>query len=1028
MQKVVTKIVSFLLLAALLVSPVAAAAPERVYPPTDEVGISADEALWLEHARAADSFTVQLAEPSLAAYEGSNALFAMPARSENGKLNFEAPETVAYLDYINSKLDAFIGEAEALFGRQLEVLYRYDVLLNGFSAKMSVEEAAMLRQLPEVKEVYVDEIYQIDTDVSPAYIGVDKIWDGSAVPLEAGKMGEGTIVGIIDTGINMTHPSFLDTTPLDPYVYPETAPKGLCATHAATHPCNNKLIGAYDMLGQNNGNDTLDHGSHTAGTTAGNKVKVAYSGAEVVISGMAPHAQVISYKVCDDTGCATSASTAAAQQAVVDGVDAMNFSIGPRSGPTRSPWMDSTEIAFLEAFKVGVSTATSSGNEGPKVSSIYKTPPWAVVTGNMNHGRIFGYPVTVNPGEGQLDSLALPASETMSPALAVDLTNVDLVWGGSHDNKDGCAEWTMDLTGKIGMVQRGTCSFHTKIKNLQDKGAIFALIYNNAPGAPIIMGKADTDPILTTPAGMISLEDGLLIEAVATAPMKVNISKTLGSATKPAWGEKMADSSSRGPVTNFEILQPDLVAPGTNVLAAYSAPGKTDLMTGTSMAGPHSAGSLAVMRSLFPEWSPAAIRSAIIMTSFPDAMKDHDGSDVNPFIVGNGRIEMSKAALAGLVMEETYEGYKAANPANGGDPRNLNIPSYQNSMCVGGCEFTRTVKNVAGKDVDYSIAIDKTEFVTITTEPKDGFTIPAGGTQAIKVTIKTDFAAAGAWQFGRIKFETDATFENGKEVASTAFSLAVKAKVEGSTFPEEVRQTITEAAGEKLFEDVYNATEIKAFNSTRYGLTPATVVDFTVAEDPTNRDPYDNVNSNHIIKTSCPTNSQRMVVQILESTAKDLDVYVGVGATPAKPLEKAVAGEPGPLEYMNLIEPGFGGTCWIMVQNWEASAPGAEDPVKLAYGFVPKSGGTNYSIIGPTGTVEAMTPFDVTVKWDLGAGFEDNEVWYGWFSLGTDTTKKDDIAKVSFNLYKTVEDPDPEPVLDNFIFFPVIYIEAPEQP
>lgn len=1020
MQKVVTKIVSFLLLAALLVSPVAAAAPERTLPPTDEVGISADEALWLEMARAADSFTVQLAEPSLATYEGSNALFAMPARTEAGKLNFEAPETVAYLDYINSKLDAFIAEAEALLGRELEVLYRYDVLLNGFSAKMSVEEAAMLRQLPEVKEVYVDEIYQIDTDVSPAYIGVDKIWDGSAVPLAAGKMGEGTIVGIIDTGINMTHPSFLDTTPLDPYVYPVTAPKGLCVTHPDTHPCNNKLIGAYDMLGDNNGNDTLDHGSHTAGTTAGNRVKVTYSGAEVVISGMAPHAQVISYKVCDSTGCATSASTAAAQQAVRDGVDAMNFSIGPRSGPTRSPWMDSTEVAFLEAFKVGVSTATSSGNSGPGESTVFKTPPWAIVTGNMNHGRIFGYPVTVNPGAGELKSLALPAGDGWTVPLTADLNGKTLVWGGP-DNKDGCAPWAAgSLTGKIGFVQRGTCSFKDKAENIQNAGGIFALIYNNAPGAPIVMGSETGN--VTIEAAMISLEDGLAIEAAAGSPMTVNISKTLGSATKPSWGEKMADSSSRGPVTNFEILQPDLVAPGTNVLAAYAAPGKVDLMSGTSMAGPHAAGSLAIMRSLYPEWSPAALRSAIIMTAFPDNMKDHDGSDVNAHIIGNGRIEMSKAALAGLVMEETYAGYMAADPANGGDPRNLNIPSYQNSKCLNGCSFTRTVKNITNVEADYAINIEKDgEFLEITSDPENGFTIAPGATQEIKFTLNVPFEALGAWQFARVKFETDAEFANGKKVSDTAFTVAAQAKVVGSTMPDHLNRTIDKADGEYTFEDVYNTTKVEAFSNVRYGLTAGTVETFTVKQDPTNDLPYDNPAQNHIIKTTCPANSQRMVVQVLETTSKDLDIYVGVGSTPVKGLEKAVSGEPGAMEYMNLIEPSFSGTCWIMVQNWEASDAG-QDEVKLAYGFVPKSGGQNYSVTAPA-TVEPLTAFDVNVEWDLGASYEEAEVWFGWFSIGTKATVKDDIGKVSVNLYKGTTDPDPDPELDQFIYFPVIFIE-----
>lgn len=1023
MQKVVSKIVSFLLLAALLVSPVAAAAPERVYPPTDEVGISADEALWLEHARAADSFTVQLAEPSLATYEGSNALFAMPARTDSGKLNFEAPETVAYLDYINSKLDAFIAEAEALLGRELEVLYRYDVLLNGFSAKMSVEEAAMLRQLPEVKEVYVDEIYQIDTDVSPAYIGVDKIWDGSAVPLAAGKMGEGTIVGIIDTGINMTHPSFLDTTPLDPYVYPVTAPKGLCVTHPDTHPCNNKLIGAYDMVGDNNGNDTLDHGSHTAGTTAGNLIEVNYEGAVVTISGMAPRAQVLSYKVCDATGCATSASTAAVNQAVKDGADSLNFSIGPRSGPTRSPWMDSTEVAFLEAFKVGVSTATSSGNSGPGESTVFKTPPWAIVTGNMNHGRIFGYPVTVNPGAGELKSLALPAGDGWTVPLTADLNGKTLVWGGP-DNKDGCAPWAAgSLTGKIGFVQRGTCSFKDKAENIQNAGGIFALVYNNAPGAPIVMGSETGN--VTIEAAMISLEDGLLIEAAAGSPMTVNISKTLGSATKPSWGEKMADSSSRGPVTNFEILQPDLVAPGTNVLAAYADPGKVDLMSGTSMAGPHSAGATALMRSLYPDWSPAAIRSAIIMTAFPDNMKDHDGSDVNAHIIGNGRIEMSKAALAGLVMEETYAGYMAADPANGGDPRNLNIPSYQNSKCLDGCSFTRTVTNVTDVTADYAINIVKSsDFLEITTDPENGFTIAPGATQEIKVTLFVPFEALGAWQFARITFETDAEFANGKKVSDTAFTLAAQAKVEGSTMPDHLIRTIDKAQGTYTFEGVYNATKIENFTTVRYGLTAGTIEEFEVTEDPTNDNPYDDVTQNHVIMTSCPSNSQRMVVQVLESTSKDLDVYVGIGQTPHKGLEKAVSGEYGPYEYMNIIEPGFSGTCWIMVQNWEASEEGGTDPVKLAYGFVPKSGGQNYTITAPT-VVEKLTPFDVKVDWNLAASFDDAEVWFGWFSLGTKApTAKDDIAEVSFNLFKGEVDPE----LDQIIYLPLIFIEGPEQP
>jgi len=1018
MQKNVLRIVSFLLLAALLVSPVAAAVPERDLPPTDDPVISEEEQAWLDSARVAESFTVQLVEPSLATYEGGNALFAVPTHEESGKIDVNSTAARAYLQHLNTEMDAFIVEAEAILGRTLEVLYRYDYVLNGFSARMTLEEAAILRQQPEVLEVYVDDVYYLDTDVSPAFIGVDQVWNGTAVPSGTGTKGAGTIVGIIDTGINLSHPSFADTTPLDSFVY--TNPygsgvyKGLCASDPLGHICNKKLLGVYDMTGAGNGHDTLDHGSHTASTTAGNRISVSYGGTQVVISGMAPNAQIISYKVCTASGCATNASTAAVNQAIADGVDVLNFSIGPSSGPAGSPWLDSTELAFLEAFKVGTITATSAGNSGEAASTIYKLPPWALVVGNTQHGRIFGYPVTINPGTDNLQSIALLASSDLAPALTTNLVGKELVWGGSVGNADGCAAWTAgSLTGKVGIVSRGTCAFKDKLQNMQTAGAVFGLIYNNAPGAPIIMGT-ETGSV-TIPGAMISQEDGLAMVAVAGSAMTVNINKDLVSGTRPDWGDIMADSSSRGPITNFEMLEPDLVAPGTNILAAYSAPNSVDLMSGTSMAGPHVAGSAAVMRALYPDWSPAAIRSAIIMTTLAGTTVDYDLSDVTPFIYGNGRIDMSKAALAGLVMEVSYADYVAANPSSGGDMRTLNIPSYQNSNCMGGCTFTRTVKNVAGVATDYTINIEQSDYVQITTSPANGFTIPAGGTQTIVFTVAPSVLSGGAWQFGRVSFETDDTFSSGKAISTTAFSLAVKAAVSGSTLPTELRQTVDTAQDEYVFEDQYNATAITALSHNRYGLTPATVVTFDVTEDPTNDKPYDTVAQNWYTVTTCPTNQQRMVVEILETTSADLDVYVGVGNLPYSALQKAASAEEGPMEYLNIIQPNFGGTCWIMVQNWQASTAGGTDSVKLAYGFVSKATSTNYTVTGPT-SVPALNPFDVTVSWDLGTTFDTSEVWYGYFTIGSTATKKDDVGKLSFNIYKQVT----EPVLDNFIYIPLV--------
>jgi subtilisin family serine protease len=660
MLKFVSKFVSYLMLIALITTSVAAAAPERAYPPTDNLVTTAEDQEWLDTARKAESFTVQLNEPSLAAYDGGSAKFAPIPKNEAGKLLVNSTEASSYLAHLNHNMDAFIAKTETILGRDLEVLFRYDYVLNGFSARMSLEEAAKLRAQPEVLEVYPDGVYHLDTDYSAEFVGIDHVWDGTAVPTGVGAKGADTIIGIIDSGINLSHPSFAETTPLDSYVYinpyGEGVYKGLCHTNPGTHACNDKLLGVYDFTGSGNGHDTLDHGSHAAGTAAGNRIRINYGDIDVVISGMAPNAQIISYKVCDSSGCDTNASAAAVNQAVADGVDVLNLSIGYSVGPSHSPWLDSTDAALLEAFRVGIITAASAGNLGPASSTIYRLPPWALVTGNTQHGRIFGYPVTINPGTGDLVSSALPSTTELSPALASDLTNKELVWGGKSNNKDGCSAWAAGaLNGKVGIVQRGNCSFKDKVQNMYNAGAVFGIVYNNVSGTPILMGS-DTG-VVNMPSAMISLEDGLAMENVAAQPMRVTILADLSSGARPEWGDIVAHSSSRGPVNNFDLLEPDLVAPGTNILAAYSGPNQVDLMTGTSMASSQVAGSAAVMRSLHPDWSPAAIRSAIIMTALAGTSKDHDLGPVTPFIYGNGRLDMSKAALAGLVMEVSYADY-----------------------------------------------------------------------------------------------------------------------------------------------------------------------------------------------------------------------------------------------------------------------------------------------------------------------------------------------------------------------------------
>lgn len=372
MKKIFVRIFSLLLLCALVVSPVAATPPQRPQLVSDPPVFSEEELTWLESAQNAESFTIQLQEPSLALYTAENSIDIYQEGTQGTASGFNSTEAVAYLQHLNAGMDAFISEAESLLGRPLEVLYRYDYVINGFSVRMSVEEAALLRQHPSVREIYVNSVSQIQTDTSPGFIGAEQLWSGENVPSGVGKRGEGTRIGIIDTGINLNHPSF--SANVFGYTYPDPPGGylGLCKTNPSTHPCNKKVIGMYDFLDGTNGFDTDNHGSHVAGIAAGNQSQATYLGSTLNISGIAPRAQIISYKVCGAYGCPDSAQTAAINQAVADQVNVINISINPTSSPPRNPWANAIDVALLEAFRAGIITATSAGNSGPNASTIYQ--------------------------------------------------------------------------------------------------------------------------------------------------------------------------------------------------------------------------------------------------------------------------------------------------------------------------------------------------------------------------------------------------------------------------------------------------------------------------------------------------------------------------------------------------------------------------------------------------------------------------------------------------------------------------------
>jgi len=325
------------------------------------------------------SVVVKLKGESLATYSGGVPGFAPTSPRATGapQLDPRSRDGQAYLQHLAQLQSAFESRARAAIP-QAKSTHHFDILLNAVAMVVPREQVKTLASLPDVEAIYPDELLHVDTDNSPQFIGAPTVWNQLG---GQEKAGEGVIVGVLDTGIWPEHPSFSDPDPSGkPYAPPPPPPSGVarqCQFSGGANPgtpftCNNKLIGAYRFMSTYDAligtlsseytstRDDDGHGTHTSSTAAGNANVAAsiFGISRGNISGIAPRARVIMYKVCGVDGCFSSDSAAAVQQAILDGVNVINFSI---SGGA-NPFSDAVEQAFLNAYDAGVFVAASAGN------------------------------------------------------------------------------------------------------------------------------------------------------------------------------------------------------------------------------------------------------------------------------------------------------------------------------------------------------------------------------------------------------------------------------------------------------------------------------------------------------------------------------------------------------------------------------------------------------------------------------------------------------------------------------------------
>ncbi len=725
-------------------------------------------------AQAEDSasglFIVLFEEAPLSRYSGEVA--GLPATNPRtlgtAKLDARSAESRAYLAYLDQVQREHLDEMEVALGRELNVTFSYRAAANGVAVTMSASEAARVAQLRGVTTVRPDRDFPVDTDRGPSWIGAPAIWNGTATGAAAGNKGEGMIVGVIDTGINMNHPSFSDT-PADGYVY--TNPNGAgnyvgwCdptnPNFNASYACNDKLIGGWDYVeatpagaAENDGpEDDNGHGSHTSSTSAGNTLNGPF------ISGVAPHASVIMYDSCYTNAqgqglCPFAATSMGVDQAILDGVDVINYSIGGGG----QPWAGDIDTFFLNAVNAGIYVAASAGNSGPGSGTTGHIGPWVGTVANATHDRVDTQVSLVNMSGGA----GTPPADITGSSMTDAYGPAPIVYAGNFSNGDPNPEQCLNpfpantwTNGEIVVCDRGALARVLKGQNVFVGGAGGFVLANVAgSGAPV------ADPHIL-PAIHVTQTDGDALKAwLATGSGHMATLTQAVTITNPAQGDILNASSSRGP-SGIDIIKPDLAAPGTSILAAVnvnSVPGYVGpafaLFTGTSMSSPHTAGSAALVRKVHPTWTPSQTKSALMLTANSTMLKEDGVTPADPHDIGAGRVDLNKAAEAGFILDETFANYQAANPGAGGDPATLNIASLASMTCTQ-CSWTRTLEGSAPGTVTWTVTAIAPAGLTITFN-KTSFALANGATTNIIVTATVGAGLPlNVWAYGQVIFTPD---------------------------------------------------------------------------------------------------------------------------------------------------------------------------------------------------------------------------------------------------------------------------------
>jgi subtilisin family serine protease len=885
-------------------------------------------------------YIVRLSDQPVVAYEGGIPGLTATKPAKGKKLDPSSPNVTRYVSYLDGK------HAEALGAVGGQKVYDYRYSFNGFAARLSEAQAAKLEGLAGVLTVEKAVDVVMDTATTPAFLGLT---DASAGLWTAPRniKGENVVIGIIDSGVWPESKSFSDRDAAGKLVYQPNP--GLWHGRKCTPGeqwdaslCNQKLIGAQYFCESRGCDGVLEHeflsprdynghGTHTASTAGGNEGVRTTGAAELFgsVNGIAPRARIASYKVCWDNGAGgcganTGDSVAAIDQAVADGVDVLNYSI---SG-TSTNYLDAVEVAYLFAADAGVFVATSAGNSGPTASTVAHISPWLASVAAGTHNRNGNGSVTLGNGSTYNGASLTPGvgSSPFVHSTAVGLPGADANLVRQCFSAAGNAGVAVldpaKVAGKIVLCERGGAAPANarvdKSAAVREAGGVGVVIANVAANSL----NADLHSIPTVHVDHVAFP--ALAAYAATAGATASIAQATVVLNAPA--PDVAAFSSRGPsrAGGGDILKPDFMLPGVDILASVAPPGNAgkdfDIYSGTSMSSPHVAGAAALLTQAHPDWSPAAMRSAMATTADTTSRSGLTA----PFNVGSGHVRPNLMVDPGLVYEAGFADYLAFLKGQGLccassasipalDASDLNQPSLAVGDLAGVQTLTRRVTNVGGAAASYTATVAAPAGFTVNVNPAT-LAIAAGETKTFTVTITRTDGPLNTYRFGSLTW-SDGAHSVRSPIVVRPVAIAA---------PAELTLSGTSGATSYGIKTGYVGTLAYA----KRGVIPSQVFSGTVPDDPTSNFNTGNPAGNQGISTHdivVPAGTSLLRVSMFDAETDgddDIDLYLyRVNADTTLTLVGTSGGGTS-AEQIQLANP-TAATYRLFVHGWETDGPDA---------------------------------------------------------------------------------------------------------